>query len=90
MSATIDLAGPPCPRCKRAMEVREHDRVREKHLRQPYYYRRWYRCRYADCRTTLVMPPQFIVWNNNPAAQQLRRLTAIREQLRPRGEGGEL
>jgi len=64
-SVTIDLVGPPCPRCRRTMEVREHDRLRKKHLQQPYYYSRWCRCNYADCRTALVMPPQFIVWNHN-------------------------
>ena len=81
-SVTIDLVGPPCPRCERAMEVREHGRLRKKHLRQPYFYSRWYYCSHADCRTTLVMPPQFVVWNKNPAVEQLRRLRAIREQLR--------
>jgi hypothetical protein len=72
------------------MEVREHSRIREKQRRRPYYYSRWYRCNHADCRTTLVMPPESIVWNDNPAAQQLRRLRAIQEQLRPRGEWGAL
>jgi len=34
--------GPPCPRCGRPMQVREHDRIREKQLRQPFYYSRWF------------------------------------------------
>jgi hypothetical protein len=72
------------------MEVREHARLREKQARGPYHYARWYSCKYADCRTTLVMPPEFIVWNDNPAAERLRRLQAIREQLRPRNEWGSL
>jgi hypothetical protein len=67
-SIRIDLAGPPCPRCNRAMEVREHGRLRKKHLRQPYYYARWYRCNYGDCRTTLVMPPQFL---DSPSAPRI-------------------
>jgi hypothetical protein len=74
-SVTIDLVGPQCPRCRRTVEVREHDRLRKKHLQQPYY-----RCNYADCRTALVMLPRFIVWNHNSAARRLRRLKAIREQ----------
>jgi hypothetical protein len=89
-SVTVDLAGPPCPRCGRAMEVREHGRLHKKHPRQLFYYSRWYRCAHADCRTTLVMPPAFIRWNHNPAAEQQRRLKAIREQLGPHGEGGAL
>jgi hypothetical protein len=81
-------AGPPCPRCRRPMEVCQHNRICEKHRRQPYHYSQWYRCGYPDCRTTLVMPPEFIVWNDNERGQQLRRLRAIQEQLRPRGEWG--
>jgi hypothetical protein len=70
------------------MEVREHSRIREKQRRQPFYYSRWYFCTHGDCPTRQVMPPEFIVWNDNPAAQRLRRLQAIQEQLRPRGEWG--
>ena len=47
-SVTIDLVGPPCPRCERAMEVREHGRLRKKHLRQPYFYSRLQPCRLPD------------------------------------------
>jgi hypothetical protein len=70
------------------MEVREHDRISKKQLRQPYYYSRWYRCSHTDCRTTLVMPAEHIVWNDNERAQELRRLRAIQEQLRARDEWG--
>jgi len=72
--------GPSCPRCGRQMQVREHDRVREKQLRQPYYYSRWYNCGYRSCKTTLVMPEEFKVWNGEVA----RRFQAILEQLKPR------
>ena len=89
-SVIIDLVVPQCPRCRRAMEVREHDCLRRKQLAQPFYDSRWYRCAYADCRTTFVMPTQFIIWNKHPAAEQLRRSRAIREQLRPRDECGPL
>jgi hypothetical protein len=63
------------------MEVRQHSRIREKQRRAAYYYAKWYRCNNTSCRTREVMPPEFIVWNDNPAAQQLRRLKAIYEQL---------
>ena len=76
----IGEAGPPCPRCSRPMQVREHDRIREKQLRQPFYYSRWFCCMHNDCRTTLVMRDEFKVWNSD----QARRLEAIRQQLRPR------
>jgi hypothetical protein len=64
------------------MEVRQHEHIGKKHRQQPFYYSRWYRCTHTDCRTTLVMPPDFIVWNDNPAAWRLRRLKAIYETTR--------
>jgi hypothetical protein len=72
--------GPPCPRCGRHMQVRKHDRVREKQLGQPYYYSRWYNCSHRSCKTTLVMSEEYKVWNDEVA----QRLRAIREQLKPR------
>jgi hypothetical protein len=72
--------GDPCPRCGREMAVCEHDRITDKQLRQPFYYSRWFRCLRGDCRTTLVMPERFKVWNG----EQGRRLEAIKEQLTPR------
>ena len=78
----VSESGPLCPRCARPMEVREHDRIREKHLRQPYYYTRWFYCRNRNCKTTLVTQEMYKVWNDNQAAEHLRRLEAIREQLR--------
>jgi hypothetical protein len=72
------------------MEVRQHKHIGVRQRRQPFFYSRWYRCSHTDCRTREVMPPEFIVWNDNPAAHRLRRLQAIRQQLRPRGEWGAL
>lgn len=43
------------------MQVREHDWIRERHLKQPYYYTRWYYCTYPDCKTNQVMDEQFKV-----------------------------
>ena len=68
------------------MEVREHDEVRPKHLRQPYYYSRWFNCRHIECKTTLVMPEKFKVWNDNEAARQTRRRAAIHKQLKRRAQ----
>ncbi len=82
-----ELNGPPCPRCARPMEVRQHVQIREKQRRQPFYYSRWYRCNHMDCRTREVMPREFKVWNDNSAADHLRRLLAVREQLRPWDDG---
>jgi hypothetical protein len=55
--------GDPCPRCGRATEIREHPEIGERQLRQPFYYKRWYNCRNDNCRTTLIMPERFKVWN---------------------------
>ena len=63
------------------MQVREHDFIREKHLRQPFYYSRWFRCMHKDCKTKIVHREEFKVWST-PEDNPL--LEAIREQLRPR------
>lgn len=54
--------GYPCPRCGKPTEIREHTEVTEKHFAQPFYYSRWFNCIDRRCRTTLIMPPRFIVW----------------------------
>ena len=46
----LNERGPGCPRCGRPMQVREHDRIREKQLRQPFYYSRWFRCMHKGCK----------------------------------------
>lgn len=53
--------GDPCPHCRRPMEIRQHAKLTAKHLRQPYYFSRWFECTRTDCPTTLVMPPRFKV-----------------------------
>jgi prophage regulatory protein len=65
----VSADGPPCPLCGAAMEVREHDRITDKHLRQPFYYRRWYRCMQINCATKLVMPEEHKVWNEARPSQ---------------------
>lgn len=53
--------GDPCPSCSRPMQIREHSVLSEKHLRQPYYFSRWFCCQNKKCRTTLVMRERFKV-----------------------------
>jgi hypothetical protein len=81
-------SGPPCPRCSRPMQVRQHNHIGAKQQQAPFYYERWFFCTHAGCQTRQVMPAQYIHWNDNPAAQRLRRLQAIREQLRRRDQWG--
>ena len=57
--------GPPCPRCKNLMQVREHAVITEKQLKKPYYYSRWHCCSTTNCRTKLVMPEKFRVYTEN-------------------------
>jgi DNA repair protein RadD len=42
--------GPPCPRCRRPMQVRERAKATAKQLK------RWFCCVNRDCRTTMVAP----------------------------------
>ncbi len=82
----LDEAGPPCPRCSQATQVREHAAITEKHTRrQPFYYSRWYRCLNPNCKTTLIMPEQYKVWNLTEAERE--RLRLVLEQL---GEAADL
>jgi hypothetical protein len=57
-------AGPPCPTCKRPMELRRHRQITDDQLCQDSYYSQWYVCApYGECRTQTVMPPEFRVRN---------------------------
>jgi hypothetical protein len=76
--------GPACPRCGRPMQIREHDRIRAKQLRQPFYYSRWFRCMHKGCKTKIVHREEFKVWNDGQEGELARRLEAILEQLKPR------
>ena len=55
--------GDPCPRCGVPMEIREHNGVGDKQVRQSYYYTRWFCCINKSCKTTLVMPERYKVMN---------------------------
>jgi hypothetical protein len=53
--------GDPCPRCGVPMQIREHNGIGEKQLRQPFFYTRWFCCMNRRCKTTLVMPERYKV-----------------------------
>jgi hypothetical protein len=55
--------GDPCPRCGVPMEIREHNGVGDKQLRQPFYYTRWFYCTNKSCKTTTVMPERYKMIN---------------------------
>jgi hypothetical protein len=80
----ISRNGPLCPRCRRATEIREHDRLGPKQLRQPFYYKRWFCCTYGDCKTTMIMRPEFEVWKDSRRRQQFRRIRAYYAKKRAR------
>jgi hypothetical protein len=43
-----------------------------RHLRQPYYYTRWYCCVNHYCATTLIMPEAHKVWNRLPPKTEVQ------------------
>ena len=56
--------GPPCPRCSMPTQIRKHEAVTERHLRQPFYYSEWHVCTNPECKTTLIMPDDKKVFRN--------------------------
>lgn len=67
--------GDPCPRCGKPTEIRTHPEITEKHLRQPFYYSRWFYCLNPDCRTKQIMPDRYMVWPDTPERRLLDQLT---------------
>jgi hypothetical protein len=59
----IGISGPPCHRCKLPTEVRAHRAITDKELQRPFYCSRWFICRNKRCKTTVITPPEFWVWN---------------------------
>jgi hypothetical protein len=64
----IGVSGPPCHRCKLPTEVRAHRAITDKELQKPFYCSRWFICRNKRCRTTVIAPPEFRVWNSKREA----------------------
>jgi hypothetical protein len=78
----IDGNGEPCPRCGGPTQIREHEQVTARQLRQPYYYSRWYYCVDQHCPTTMIMPEAFKVWN----APEVTELALVVARLSPRDQ----
>jgi hypothetical protein len=62
--------GVPCPRCGEPTEIREHMSITDKHLRQPYYFRRWFYCRNPSCSVTLHLVEDFKERRHSPCKTQ--------------------
>lgn len=69
---TTDEVGKPCIKCGTLTQVREHTHLTDKHLRQPYYFSKWYCCINPNCKTTIFMDEKYKVWNKNKAASELK------------------
>jgi hypothetical protein len=59
----ISGMGDPCPRCCLPTQIREHEAIHEKHLRQPFYFRRWFHCMNPQCKVQMIGVERFKVWN---------------------------
>jgi hypothetical protein len=81
----VNLNGPPCFRCGCPTQIREHERITEKELAQPYYYSRWYNCPNRDCKTTLIHAEEFKVRNENEA-QRLHDVVTTTTERRDSAE----
>lgn len=68
----VSTSGEPCINCGKPTEVREHDVIRDKQLKQPYYFTRWFNCYNPNCNTTIFMKEEFKVWNNNKASKEFK------------------
>lgn len=55
----IDENGPPCHRCGRPLQVREHDQIGRQQLRARFYYVRWSYCTNKACDTSTVRLKKF-------------------------------
>jgi hypothetical protein len=71
--------GYPCPRCGKPTQIREHRAITDRELRRPFYYERWFHCQNPHCRTTVIVPDRYRVFNIQPEVQ--RRMAQIAEQL---------
>jgi hypothetical protein len=73
--------GDPCHRCGKLTQIREHIEIKQRHLKQPFYYSRWFCCVNPNCRTTLIMPERFKVFRDQVDQDQQKRLELINDQL---------
>ena len=73
--------GDCCPRCGELTQIREHIAISPKHLRQPFYYSRWFYCFNQNCITTMIMPEKFKVYREEVDRDQQKRLELVKDQL---------
>ena len=77
----IPGAGEPCSRCGQPTQIREHFAIGARELSRPHYYSRWFYCLNPSCKTTLIMPSQFIVWNKDEELRKLAKAQWLDDQL---------
>jgi hypothetical protein len=64
--------GIPCTRCNLPTEIREHTEITAKHLRQPFYYSRWFYCRNHFCVVSTIMLEEHKIFGKNAAASAIQ------------------
>lgn len=78
----VDQEGLGCPRCGRPSETRKHKiPLKEKILKQPFYYTVWFNCKNTDCKTTIFMSEDYKIMKNNLAAKHFKNLQEDQENL---------
>jgi len=80
----VHAGGPRCFRCGKWTMVYERVSPTPKMLAAPFYYRRFFRCVNKQCKTTLIMPDEFRVWNQDYRAQverEVEQMVGESEQL---------
>jgi uncharacterized protein with PIN domain len=60
-----------CRECGQCMIEISHKEIKEKQLKQPYYYSKWYKC--ENCRKLFNFEKD-IVWNKNNHAEAIQFL----------------
>ena len=63
------------------MQVRTHTHLKEKQLRQPYFFSKWFYCVYRDCPVKQHMVEQYKVYNRNEKAAYVKMAKEQQEQL---------
>lgn len=66
-----------CRKCGESMMEISHKVIKDKHLKQPFYYRKWYRC--PNCKWCLNKDEDK-VWNKNDASDYLKINDEFRNQ----------
>ena len=66
-----------CRKCSTLMIEVRHKEIKNKHLKQPFYYSKWYVC--PSCRAQYNWEEDK-VWNHNERSEFLKNLEVIEEQ----------